>query len=66
MEESININNKYKRSGIIKSGSVKTKSNVESIVKKTKSVGNQNVILAAEGCHLFKIGRTSPNFFTWI
>ena len=32
----------------------------------TKIVGNQYVILAAEGCQLFNIGRTNPNFFTCI
>lgn len=65
-EESIKINIKYKNKGIKKNIEIKMESITENNTKKTKIVGNQNVIFAASGCHLFKIGLTSPNFLTCI
>src|SRR5690606_10227172 len=63
-EESTSITVKYIISGVMAQKLKTSESTIESNTKNTKNVGNQNVNLDAEGCQLFKIGLTDPNFLT--
>ena len=66
MLESTKINKIYNKRGInIIQLTIKDRAR-DINTKKTKNSGNQNVIFEAFGCHLLRIGRTKPNFFTCI
>lgn len=56
---------RYSKSGAkIKEDVNKIEKTIESNTKRTKNVGNQKVIFAEDGCQLFKMGLTNPNFLT--